>query len=184
MRQSFFAVLVLLAACGGPDLPASPGDLGTSEDDVKAVAPIPFVLQFTGTYNSQNGGTVKLVELHRNGTYFAAFSSGSWETGTYRGPSSVPNGFNTWSLKLRSRSGTRWTATLDGYSSPTAPTQLTWSRKGYQDSLVLDRPAIADEGLCDDTAGQWTDDEPAANGLFCICPQGQDFIPSLGGCTS
>jgi hypothetical protein len=45
----------------------------------------------------------------------------------------------------------------NGYA--TSPTTLTIKRDGTDTVLVLDRPAVADESLCDDSGGSWTDDE-------------------------
>jgi hypothetical protein len=129
-----------------------------------------FTLQFTGRFDATTGTSrLQSIELHRDGTYRAGFSTGGTESGTYTAltDKAIP-------LKLQFKTGT---------------TTFTGAVTGYDDKLVigsttlqLRRPIVADEGLCDDTKGIWRDDESNSEGLYCDCSDGTYFIPSEGGC--
>jgi hypothetical protein len=170
MRRA--VVLLFLAACSGS---ASPDGVSASEEELRARAPIPYVLQYVGGYEGH--GEVESLFLKRNGT-FSAIVRGARETGVFVGPrhpkeplvvSLVTHG-DSMRVTLRADwQATRYEADVD--------------HDGAKTTLDATFPA-GGESMCDDSGGSWTDDDPdPATGLYCVCEAPESFIPSLGGCT-
>ena len=182
MKLSYLALVVLfsapVAACS-PEASDVSGETARQESDALTKRPIAFVRQFVGTYYPNDlQADVQALELRATGRYKVTFLDGSIETGSLRGPTKP-----TTPLKIVFlTSGLMFTGVVaNGYG--TSPTTLTIKRDGSDTVLVLDRPAVADESLCDDSGGSWTDDEAdPSTGLYCVCPSPKSFIPSEGGC--
>ena len=181
MKRSLFAVLALsslsLAACASHVDSTADGATSSETDDVKAYKPIPFVLQYVGTYEPKaDGGDLAALELRRNGKYVATLSDGSVEHGSWRGPSKIPTG-GDFVIKLFT-TGFAWSATV----STAWGANMTIDRGDGPEAFVPTY-ALGTEDMCDSTGGSWTDDDAdPKTGLFCVCPAKKSFIPSAGGC--
>ena len=188
MKLTYIAILagcsLTLAACA-PIAPDASGESASDSADALSKRPIPFVRQMAGTYYADDSDAdVQMVEVRPTGRYRVTFWDGSTESGSYRGPSKVPSPLGNTAKLVFLTTGFKFTGVVaDGYG--TSPTTLTITRDGGDTHLTLDRPATADESLCDDTGGAWSDDEAdPTTGLFCDCPStAPSFIPSEGGCT-
>ncbi len=163
-RVLFILSWLAIAACGAVE-----GGDEAEALEVAAAPPGPFTLQFTGRYEG-----AEVIELKRDGSYFALTRAG-----VEQGHFSSPAAQRTLPLEIRLRShGRSRKALVDAYDG-----KLRVLRGPEPESLQLSRPQASDEELCDQTGGQWTDDDPdPATGLYCVCPAGAAFIPAKGGC--
>jgi hypothetical protein len=145
-------------------------------DDVCTTQPVPFLLQFADTYDVTQPSSTNLatLALSTDGTYLATMNDGTIESGVY-----TSYGQPTLPFDFALTSGTNWwTARITTYAGPLAIT-----RDGASDVATPEDPVGPNESICDSSGGQWSDDETdPATGLFCLCPSGQSYVPSQGGC--
>jgi hypothetical protein len=173
MKRAILPLALVVAACGG-----NSNDAGTSasEDDLTATAPTPYVLQYVGRYERSADGDVDSVFLKRDGTFTATIATTA-KHGVFVGPreakdplvvSLVMHGDYVRGTVRANWEEMRYEIDVDHY--------------GRKTTLYSAFPA-GGEDMCDDSGGAWTDDDPdPATGLYCVCPEAQAFIPSLGGC--
>jgi hypothetical protein len=170
-------VVFALAGCGASDGEDEPS---SATDTVEALtagthAPIPFVLQFTGTYRGR--GAFDSLDLRRDGS-FVADVDGVRKTGRYEGPHAPGNPLRiAFILDADSFKGTiteTWTEHQ----------RLAITRGGVTETLTSSWRAGA-EDVCDRSGGKWHDDDPDPDThLDCTCPAPEVYIPSAGGCTN
>lgn len=156
------------------------GPAATSDEQLIAQQPIPYVLQYVGQYNGAPGASVSWIAMRRTGT-FAAMVNGVIRTGVYYGPKAPAD-----PLKIVFvMSGERpWTGVISGWQPYE---KMTLTRTLYNGTtkteVVTAKWWNGNETMCDETGGNWTDDDAdPATGLFCVCPTGQTWIPAYGGC--
>ena len=174
---------VAVGGCAGPvDAAPSDGDTSTTSDELSAHAPLPYVLQFVGTYEdtAAHAGDVRKLTLTRTGRYTAWIAGQTKvEHGAFFSPGHYTGTPAMSTLKMVT-AGLAWTATIEGYSS-----KVTITRPGHVSHLTATGLVGPNEGLCDDSGGSWTDDDAdPATGLYCICPAPKVYIASLGGCVN
>ena len=168
-----FSLVVPLASCGtAADALETP-----STSDALPIAESPFALQFAGTYRNPAAsfGSIESLTLDRSGGYFAKVA-GRWlpETGTVSvgAETTLPLTFHLFDGHQR------WTATVRDYDY-----LLHIERDGAGAVLAADGIVGPDETLCDESGGMWTDDDvDPRTGLYCLCPPGEVYLPSAGGC--
>jgi hypothetical protein len=168
-----FSFIIPFTSCGtGPD----PANAGPASDTL-AVEESPFALQFAGTYRnpSTSFGAIESLTFDRDGRYFAKLAGRWWlERGIVRvGPE------KTLPLTFQLFDGhQRWTATVRDYDH-----LLYLERDGSDAILAADGIVGPDETVCDESGGMWTDDDvDPGTGLYCLCPAGEVYLPSGGGC--
>jgi len=168
-----FSFIIPLTSCGAAADPVE----ATSTSDLLPVAHSPFSLQFAGTYRNPTAsfGSIESLTLDRDGRYLAKLA-GHWlpEGGVAR----VGSG-TTLPLTFHLFGGhERWTATVRDYDRV-----LFVERNGASSALAADGIVGPDETLCDESGGMWTDDDvDPRTGLYCVCPPGEVYLPSGGGC--
>jgi hypothetical protein len=172
MKRALLSLVLGVAACGGNSNEAA----SASEDDLTAMAPPPYVLQYVGRYERSADGDVDSVVLKRDGTFTATVATMA-KHGVFVGPRE-PKDPLVVSLVMHGdyvRGTVRANWEEMGY-------EIDVEHYGAKTTLHSTFPA-GGEDMCDDSGGSWTDDDPdPATGLYCACPQSQAFIPSLGGC--
>lgn len=170
--------LALLAPLG---CSADAGDQSAiSEEELLAKKPIPYVLQYVGSYDNKQAapGQITTLTLTRTGRYTAKFAGSSrTERGVYFGPSKPA----AWPLVLQLvTSGHSFKATEGANGSAWGSMRVT--RNGKDIDLAPRGPAPG-ESICDSSGGTWADDDAdPLTGLYCACPQSQVYIPGEGGC--
>ena len=175
-----FALALVLPAfgCGGSDGDAA----STTSEELATRTPIPYVMQYVGTYDNAKAarGDLASLQLLRSGRYIAKFAGSTHaERGVYFGPSKP----GAWPLVLRLiTTGHSFTATLGAPNLAYGAVRVT--RSSVDTDLAARVPAPS-ESSCDASGGAWTDDEwdPTTN-LYCVCPAGKVYIPSQGGCVN
>lgn len=156
------------------------GDAATASTDEASSArkPIPFVLQYVGEY--VGSGHVESLVLTRTGK-FTVRIDGHVHHGSFYGPSHVPGTIVPPSLVFVT-TGERWSGQIDADAAWKAHDTIDVSVGGVTERLTATWSS-GNESMCDETGGSWSDDDVApATGLYCACPTGKSFIPSLGGC--
>ena len=179
---SALAVLALggcaAATDGAPG--ADEGDSTATADELRSRLPIPYILQFVGTYVNAGAtsGQVKSLTLARTGRYTASIAgSTKVERGSFFSVSHLSGKPSDNTLHMVT-TGLGWTATIEGYTS-----KLQLARTGDVTHVTATGFVGPNESICDDSQGSWTDDDAdAATGLYCVCPAGKAYIPSAGGC--
>ena len=177
MKTRSFAILLsfgLLTACSS----ASPETTSSSDQDLAAKKPIPFVLQYVGDYEGgETGGHVDYLLLERDGHWVGSID-GWTKHGVYYGPKAPPTSGSPLKLALVT-TGLQLTAEIGGW----APYQtMTVHYAGTTQTLTATWKN-GSEDICDSSGGSWTDDDAdPKTGLFCICAPHKTYIPSLGGC--
>ncbi len=173
-----------VAGCAAPTDTSSDGDTSTTADELKSRAPLPFVLQFVGTYEdaSASAGSVRKLTLTRTGRYTAWIAGQSRiEHGVFFGQSHYTADPSINTIKMVT-AGLAWTATIEGYTS-----KLLVTRSGNATHLTATTTVGPNESLCDASGGAWADDDAdPTTGLYCACPVNltppEAYIPSAGGC--
>jgi hypothetical protein len=178
LRLSLVLFATVISACGGsPDESAT---ASSSEQDLTARKPIPYVLQYVGEYDGDGAGHIDYVKLDRTGKLVISID-GRAHSGAFSGPSAVPDPRDTPTLKLVTSSG-QMTARVDSDAPWKDHDTLAVTIHGRTETLTATWSS-GREAMCDATQGSWTDDDAdPATGLFCLCGAHRSFIPSLGGC--
>jgi hypothetical protein len=168
-----FSFVIPLSSCGSP---ADPAETAATSDAL-SVGESPFALQFAGTYRnpSPHFGSLESLTFDRSGSYSAQIA-GHWlpERGVVRvGPgTTLPLTFHLFG------GHEQWSATVQDYDRV-----LHVERNGASAALPADGVVGPDETLCDESGGMWTDDDvDPRTGLYCVCPPGEVYFPSGGGC--
>jgi len=167
-------LLPLAAACGAHH-DSEPASEAATTDELKAYKPIPYVLQYIGTYTGTDPkGEVAKLDLTRSGKYTLTTTDGYVEKGSWRGPSKMgaPLAFTFFT------SGFAWKGSITGFAGP-----LVVDRDNGAETLSSPLPADL-ESLCTDSGGAWRDDDAnPTTGLYCDCPKSAPaWIPAKGGC--
>lgn len=157
------------AACGG----ASNDESATSsEAEVTLSAPFPGAGYYQIDWSDPTTDEISLLSLATNGTFWgercadAACVKVDGLSGT----------FKYTKTKLRLYDGQH--ALIASYYYALDQGTLWLEQAGSRDAYPLDPMS---EALCDSSGGSWSDDDLAAHGFNCTCPDGQDWGP--GGCT-
>jgi hypothetical protein len=195
---SWVSVFALVAvACGG----SRSGGADPTEDDFtkkKGGALPPIALQYVGTYDwqpSTPGGDVQWLSIQRDGTYtlhWAMDEQGNNESGTIASvdvASTQENGTKGpgYPVVLHLKNSGKQipedpkTATFSDCCSGKVTLGLTLEKTSFD--LKANGSVGPDESICGKSKGSWFDDDAdPKTGLYCVCPAGQAYIPSLGGC--
>ena len=181
MNRTAIAVLAccllpLSAGCGAHE-DDTPADVASTTDAAKAYKPIPYVVQFVGTYTrTDKHGEIAKLTLTRTGSYTLTTVHGEVEHGEWRGPSKITSPVAFVFLT----SGHSWKGSITGYNGP-----LVVDRGNGKETLSSPIPADL-ESLCGDTGGEWRDDDGnPTTGLYCDCPKADPYwLPGYGGCVS
>jgi hypothetical protein len=175
--SSLFLLGFAIAGCGGaPSDDAAQVD-GTDEE-LKAKAPIPYVLQWVGKYDGDGAGDVDWVVMRKTGT-FAAKIGGVTKTGRFVGPSKP----GQWPLVVVFiTNGDSFKGTISQWSNASGNAVMKIAHHGVTETATAPWKS-GGESMCDDTNGSWADDDAdPATGLFCVCNAPEKWIPSQGGC--
>lgn len=150
----------------------------TTSEELSAKAPIPYVLQWVGRYDGDGSGDVETITLRRTGT-FAAKINGTVHTGRFMGPGKP----GQWPLVIAFVSkGDYFTGTIDQWADGTGHAVMK-IKHGASVHTVTAPWLAPSESACDATKGAWTDDDvDPTTGLYCVCPAGDHWVPSAGGC--
>ena len=156
------------------------GDPGVTAEELSSRTPVPYVLQFVGTYENAAAptGSVKSLTLTRTGRYTATIAGKTKaERGAFFGVAHFSGKLADNTLRMVT-TGLAWTATIDGYTG-----KLQLARSGNTTTVTAHGVVGPNESVCDASGGSWTDDDAdAATGLYCVCGAGKSYIPSSGGC--
>ena len=183
-RRSVLARLMLLAASGlavagcvastessgaadGDSSVTSEERLGLAESsfvELGSRTPLPYILQFVGTYENAaaSNGQVKKLTLLRNGHYSASIvGKQKIEHGAFFAVSQLAHDPSDNALRFVT-AGLAWTGTIEGYSS-----KLELTRAGSVTHVTAKGSVGPNESLCDASHGSWTDDDvDPSTGLY------------------
>jgi hypothetical protein len=173
------ALTLPIVGCGG-SVGNDAAPTSSTSEELAARTPIPYVLQYVGTYDNAQAahGELASLQLLRSGRYVAKFAGSTHaERGVFFGPSHP--GASPLTLRLIT-TGHSFTGTIGAADLTYGAIRVT--RSGVSTDLLARVPAPS-ESSCDDSGGAWRDDDwnPTTN-LFCDCPAGAVYIPSEGGC--
>jgi hypothetical protein len=169
-----------VAGCAAAtDASSDEADPGTTSEELSSRAPLPYVLQFVGTYENAAApsGKLRKLVLSRTGRY-TAWTAGKTtaERGAFYGVSHLSDP-KLETLRMVTK-GLAWSVKIEGYTGA-----LTVTRAGVTSKVAATGIVGPNESICDDSLGSWTDDDAdARTGLYCVCPAPKSYIPSAGGC--
>ena len=179
MRALALALLAIvpLTGCIASSSPTTSAEehSTTSEDELSATKPIPYVLQYVGEYDGNGKGSFDWLVLRRTGTFVGSVD-GVTKSGRFYGPKKPTDPLK---ITFVTRGEHPWTGVISGWATNAT---MVMTRNGATETVVS--PWLnGNESMCDATGGAWADDDAAkATGLYCGCVAPKVYIPSLGGC--
>jgi hypothetical protein len=180
MRSFVLALIAMLpltaCAVSSSTAPTNEDLAATSEDELSATRPIPYVMQYAGQYNGDGKGSFDWLVMRRTGTFVAGVD-GMVKHGRYYGPRKPTDPLR---IVFVTSGEHPWTGVITGWQ---ANPRMTMTRNGVTEPVVATF-MNTNEDMCTESGGEWTDDDAdPVTGLFCICKAPTpDWIPSLGGC--
>jgi hypothetical protein len=168
IRLTALVSLAAAAACGG----APSEDVGTSTEDSTYLPGLSGYWQIDTA--NPTAGEITLLSLSADGTFWGKRCADD----ACAAPDSPAGTYKRTKTRLRFYDSNRALLGVFSYVLDAAGT-LRLREIGTYDRYALDTMS---ESLCDQSGGGWSDDDLAAHGFNCSCPDAVDWGP--GGCAS